>query len=182
MEVKIFPYYENDGMRTFRDSDIMALYDRMVQDNTAGAVFSTGDIKNRVDFLRYMKDPGTLLYVLEVDGEVVAVTWLDRREHKSAFNHFCVFSSFWGKDTIGLGKAALTQLINMADQNGYVFDVFLGMVPASNERAIAFAQACGGVNLGTIPYGVYDAAQGCQVDAVSIYYTRETCNASLKKS
>lgn len=180
MELKIFPYYENDGMRTFRDSDIMALYDRMVQDNTANTVFSTGDIKDRVDFLRYMRSPGTLLYLLEVDKELVAITWLNRREHKSAFNHFCVFSNFWGKDTVALGKATLTKLINMADQNGFVFDVFFGMVPASNERAIKFAQACGGVKLGTVPYGIYDGASGCQVDAVSIYYTRETCDASIQ--
>ncbi len=174
MEVKVFPYTKRDGIRTKRDSDILDLYDRMVTDGSAGIVFYAGHVKTREDFLRYMKDPGVHLYVLEVDDEIVGMTWLDKIENKSAFNHFCVFSNFWGKDTVALGKASLQKLINMGDEDGFVFDVFKGAVPAWNKRAIEFAQACGGVNLGVIPYGIWDAAKEQSVDAVVIYYTRET--------
>ena len=174
MELKIFPYTKKDGLRTRTDSGIMALYDQMATDGSAGIVFSEGHIDSRESFLKYMKAPGTYLFVLKVDDEIVGVTWLDEIKDKTAFNHFCVFSNFWGKDTVALGKTTLQKLIHIGDEAGYVFEVFLGKVPAWNKRAVEFAQACGGVNLGVIPYGIKDAAKEQNIDAVLIYYTRET--------
>ncbi len=174
MEVKIFPYTKRDGIRTMRDSDILGLYDQMVEDGSAELVFYAGHIKNRDDFLKYMKAPGVYLYILEVNKDVVGVTWLDKIEDKTAFNHFCVFSNFWGKNTAGLGRVTLKKLINIGDVHGFVFDVFKGTVPVWNKRAIEFAQACGGMNLGVVPNGIWNAGKHKSEDAAFIYYTRET--------
>lgn len=175
MEVKIFPYTKVDGMRTKRDSEIMALFDQMVLDGTASIVFFAGHIKTREDFLKYMKDPGVHLYILAVGDETVGVTWLDNIVDKSALNHFCGFSNYWGVEgSEAIGKAALGKLINMRDETGYIFDVFTGCIPAWNTRAIEYARACGGVSLGVIPCGIWDSAKGQSVDAVVIYYTRES--------
>lgn len=174
MDLKIFPYTKRDGIRTRTDSDIMALYDRMVEDGTADTVFYSGHVNSREDFLKHMKDPGTHLYVLGIDDEIVGITWLDNLFGKSAFNHFCGFSNCWGENTVAIGRTSLQKLINMKDANGYVFEVFTGLIPAWNKLAIEYAQACGGVNLGVIPGGIWEPAKMQSVDAVVIYYTRET--------
>ena len=173
MKFDILTYGQRDGSRTLRDSFIMDLYDRMVNDGSDKTVFYAGHIDSRESFLKYIKNPSLAFYVLTVDGEVVGMTWLDHIEDKKAYNHFCVFSEFWGKDTVKLGRATLGRLINMQYGGQYVFDLFTGIVPVWNTLAIDFAVACGGKNLGIVPCGIWNAKKQKSESAAFIYYTRE---------
>jgi hypothetical protein len=170
--INLIPYIEVDGIRTLTDSQVMGLYDRMEKDGSHRAVFSTGDIKNRNDFLRYMKQRGVLLHVIHVGKETAGINWLDNFDRKTAFMHFCVFSEFWG-DTEFIGRQTLQQLIHMKGADGdFVFDLFKGLVPVWNTRAIDFSLECGGVNLGTVPKAVWNHEKGASEDAAFIYFTR----------
>ncbi len=107
MNLKIIPYTEVDGIKTFRDSDILDLYGRMVKDGTADTVFYEGTVSTREEFLASIKNRGTLLFILKVDDKIVGFTWLNRFENRTAHNHFVAFSEVWGKETVEIGKETL---------------------------------------------------------------------------
>jgi len=62
MKVDILTYCETDGIKTFRDSFIMGLYDRMVKDGTAKTVFYAGHVTTRDHFFKIyqIRGPGVL--------------------------------------------------------------------------------------------------------------------------
>mgnify|MGYP000235863611 CR=1 FL=1 len=170
--IKIIPYVAIDGIMSLPDSRVMALYDRMVEDGSHTVVFASGDIQNKFEFLEYMKRRGVLLYVLKVDGILAGVTWLDSLEKKTGFMHYCMFSNVWGRSD-EIMREVVHQMIHMKDTRGeYIFDLFKGLVPAWNKRAVDFSVRCGGKILGTLPHAVWNYEQGKSEDAVFIYYTR----------
>jgi hypothetical protein len=168
---ELVPYVAVDGIMTFTDSAIMSLYDKMAEDGTHEIVFYAGHITDRESFLRYMKRPDVMMYVLIQEGDHIGFTWLDCIEDRTAYNHFCLFSPYWGK-TVEIGTRALNLLMNMQNKDGYVFDLFKGTVPVWNTHAVDFALKCGGKKLGILPKAVWNAAKNESEDAVFIYYTR----------
>jgi hypothetical protein len=169
--LRLVPYIAVDGIMTFPDSAIMSLYDRMVEDRTHEVVFYAGHITDREFFLRYMKRPGVMLFALVMNKDHIGFTWLDGIEDRTAYLHFCLFSEYWG-DTVEIGTYALNLLMNMQGKDGYVFDLFKGIVPVWNAHAVDFAVKCGGKKLGVLPNAVWNAAKNKSEDAVFIYYTR----------
>jgi hypothetical protein len=169
--LKIIPYVAIDGIMTFTDTSILSLYDRMVKDGTHEIVFYAGHITGRESFLKYMKRPSVMLFVLIRNKDHIGFTWLDGIEDRAAYNHFCLFSEYWG-DTVEIGTYALNLLMNMQGRDGYVFDLFKGTVPVWNTHAVDFAVKCGGQTLGVLPNAVWNAAKNKSEDAVFIYYTR----------
>lgn len=171
--LNIIPYVAVDGIMSFPNSRVMGFYDQMAKDGSAEDVFLTGDIRSREDFLRYMQRPGVMLYVLAIGQDLVGVVWLDGIENKSAYMHFCAFSTIWGK-VESVGKETIRRLINLHIKDGeYAFDLFKGQVPSSNTRAINFAKRCGGKILGEIPQCLWNANKNKSESATFIYYTRE---------
>jgi len=173
MNLKIIPYTELDGIRSFRDSEIMSFYDRMVSDEIADLVFLEGTVKSREDFLRIMRYGNNLLYALYNGEELCGLTWLNRFEHRSARLHFCFFGNAWGKLSRDLAKYALRKLIALQDTEGnYLWDVFIGLIPSFNKQAINFALDCGGVLVGEIPNAIWnDITKECE-HGTYLYYVR----------
>jgi hypothetical protein len=169
-KVSLVPYIQVDGIMTFTDSAIMSLYDKMVEDGTHDIVFYAGHITDRESFLRYMKRPDVMLFVLVTDKKYIGFTWLDNIEDRTAYNHFCLFSQCCCK--VEIGAYASNLMMNMKNNNGYVFDLIKGIVPVWNTSAIDFALKCGGKKLGILPKAVWNAAKNKSEDAVFIYCTR----------
>jgi hypothetical protein len=148
MDIKLIPYCEVDGIRTFSDSEIAELYDRMEMDNTANTVFYDRAVTNRAGFVVLMKEPGTYLYVImrdEIEGvvEKLGVVWLNRVKYRRAHLHFCLFSNAWGKGSVDIGRQVVERLINMKSGEGeYLFDAFFGIIPWVNTDAIRYVKEC----------------------------------------
>jgi len=172
--IELRPYGHYDGIPTFRDSDIKGFYDRMVSDGTAGIVFYDGSVKSADDFLKVMKSPGTYLYACYKDNVLMGVSWLNRVKSKTAYFHFCGFSSSWGDDAAGIARDGIKILMGQKDQNGeYLLNVFIGLVPSFNQRAIDFLVECGGTHVGNIPFAIWNHKKQRSEPGALIYYIRE---------
>lgn len=174
-EYVVVPYCEFDGVRTYKDSFIMELYDKMVEEGTADTVFSGSGIDSPKSFLAMAKGrpDEVLFYLLFVDGEVGGIAWLNRFQYRWAQFHFCTFKRIWGRETIGLAKHTLERLLTLGGEGNYLFDMFVGIMPSRNSVGLAYVQKCGGVVSGTLPYGVFNQTTGESEEATIITLTRE---------
>ena len=167
---KIIPYITIDGVPTFKDSEIISFYNRMVKDGTADDVFQDGSIRSAENFLDAMKGPNNFLIVGHWQGEPVGVMWANRFQGKFAQNHFCAFSEFWGNRDIILQCGRYGSLY-MLDNLG--LDMLMGLVPASNKRAIIAVIGSGGKIIGELPSGSFNVRTGESEPTVILSYTRE---------
>lgn len=171
--MKIIPYIEVDGARTFTDSVIMRLFDRVADEGLQRVVFYEGTIKSRKYFLSIMKGLHNHLYILLEKKEIVGFVWLNRFEGKTAHLHFCMFKNTWGTgQNVEIGKYVLSKLINMGAP-GFFFDLFIGWLPEWNTHAIGFIKRCGAQTAGVIPNAIYNAKTEQSEPAVFVYLTRE---------
>jgi len=173
-DVQLIPYVEVDGIRTFKDSEIIALYDRTVRDGTAKALFHDGEIGSAKEFLTSIKFGENRLFVVLVLNEIAGVFWLNRFKGRSCYVHFTTFSHVWGKNSVEVGRAAIRKAMHMAtDAEGYTFDVLLGLIPSWNQRAIRWTLDVGFEACGDIPNAIWDSDQGKSVQGTLMYLTRE---------
>lgn len=169
---KLLPYIEIDGIRTFRDSEIMNLFSKTEKDGLIPVVFYEGTVQTPLDFLRMAKAQGTLFYVLTIGECHVGYVWLNRPENRTIRLHFCVLREFWC-ESVSLGKYVLDKLSNMKTKTGeYIFDLFVGWIPEWNTRASRFANACGWKSFGPVPNAIFNIKNGKSEPAFFYYYTR----------
>ena len=161
MKVRLLPYTKIDGVRTFSDSFVMNLWDRM----QGYSPYMDRIYTSRDHWLRDMQTY-SLLYVIEVDGETAGCTWLTHFQEKFAQVHFFYFPEWWGR-TQEIGTEAMRQSLSWKNEQGYVFDGFTGIVDKKNRLAIALAKRCGWREAGEIPF-----AFGQEKPGVMMYITR----------
>ncbi len=176
MNIKLIPYTEIDGIKTFKDSEIMGLYDRMDKEGVAEVTFSDGSVINRSEFLDMAKNVG--FFTVSTDVETVGFVWVTDIYMRKAQVHFCFFRSHkeWAKKGVEIGKKTASSLINLKDGNGYVFDVLLGITPKSNVPAVLWLHRIGLKKLCEIPNGVFSAKENRSVPAILWSLTRENNN------
>ena len=177
MKMTITPYMQIDGIPTFRDSEILYLYDAMVRDGVAETVFADGTIRSGEDWLHSITSGNNLLYVVRADGYSAVACWLNSFDGKAAHMHWTVFSKFWNNGSVKLMKFAVGEIMslkrNETESREYLFDVLIGLIPITNTRAIKFSQKCGGILAAVIPNAIYDHINKQSVDAMLIHYTRQ---------
>ena len=174
-ETVIMPYCEVDGIRTFKDSEVMEMYSKIERDGLKDIVFSSGDINSPEEFLKEMNRPGAaLLYVVYHGDLQIGIIWLTHFEGRSCRVHFTTFSEAWKMDVAAMGRSSSQQIINMRSSSGeYVFDVLLGLVPSFNVRAIRALEKAGLQHVGEIPHGMWNAKERKTVPATLMCLTRE---------
>lgn len=178
--IRVIPYTEIDGIRTFKDSDLEAIYNQMVDDETFLIVFADRpDIITAGDFIGYMKQPDNTLFILKYDGDTVGVVWLNEWRGRSANMPFCTFSNIWGTGrTVPLGRVAIRQILAQKSRNGnYLLDMVWAMVPKKNMAALAFGYNVGWKTCGELPRAYFDRETGKSESATLIYYLREDNHA-----
>ncbi|MBC2712860.1 MAG: hypothetical protein HGJ94_18280 [Desulfosarcina sp.] len=175
MTTTILPYTHIDGIPTFKDSDLASFYDQMVDDGTADSVFSDGTILSGDDFVRAMKDHGTVLVVIHSDGKPAGIAWINRIDEtqRRAWIHFALFSNGWGAGSVALGRKMAGYFLDIKRDGAPVFEYFIGICPSSNQLAINFMLRCGGGIVGEIPMGCWNHAQQRSFPGTMIYYGRE---------
>lgn len=170
--LEIVPYIEIDGIRTFTDSDILSIYDRII-DEGKEYVFKDGTVCDRFVFLETMKNGQTALYVIYYKKKLLGIMWLNRFEGRLARAHWCTFDGFSAKQKIQAGRYANEKIMDMKDTKGdYVFDLLLGYTPISNSQAIQFIRLCGGITGEAIPGLIWNSKEGESEPGVISYYSR----------
>jgi len=173
-EIKIIPYIEVNGMRTFSDSVIMGLFDRVKDESLYPVVFYEGTVTTREGFMMLMKEHLNHLYVLTRDKKIFGFVWLNRFEGRTAHLHFCTFRNSWGTGSnVMSAKKTLSCLMNLKADNGYFYDLLIGFLPVWNTHAIGFVKACGAKSSRIIPNAIYNMTSGESEPAEFIYLTRE---------
>lgn len=173
-KIRVIPYMKIDGVPTLKDSQILHLYDKMVEDQVADTIFFDGEVNSRREFLSAMTSQYNLLYAVECDGLLASACWLNNFSGKTAQMHWTMFGEFWNNGSVRIMKHTLKNIINLKHPGGeYLFDVLIGLIPVTNKRAIEFSRKCGAVVETVIPYGLFDYRSNQSVDAMLIYFTRK---------
>lgn len=170
----IIPYCEVNGIRTFKDSEIMDFYRRMQRDGFDRWVFISGDITSPETFLKEMKRFGAATLYVVFHGEIdVGMFWLTHFEHRSCRAHFTTFSEAKGLDTVAIGREAIRQIMYLKTRGGdYVFDVIMGLTASENRAAVRWIEKVGFRRIGEIPNAMWHAERQESVPAVLTCLTR----------
>ena len=165
-DFRVVPYLPLDGIHPLRDSQVLAFWDCMVRDGTAGRVFFDGSVTDGVQFLTKAKRTDNIFFFCFDGPNPAAVCWLDAFAPGRAHIHFCVCRASWGNAAKALGKLVLKTIGDMKDSNGEtIFRTILGITEASNALAIRFAKSLGLSKCGYIPGYLWNARLQCNVDA-----------------
>lgn len=159
------PFIYIDGVPTMRDSDLVTLFDKMLRDKTDTILFYDGRILNHIDFIKFMKSPDNMLYVVLEDEEPIACGWFNNLKNETAEAHFCLFAEAWDK-SVEVGKLLIEKAMATAE-----LQMLVGYVPEFNQMALDFAKKCGAVELGKLPYGAIDR-EGTLYPMIIVYYAR----------
>lgn len=173
-DITLCPYVQMNGRWTLPDETVLSVAEQSITDGTFKTVFMEGDVQSSEEFLMMMKSPKNIPVFAFRGLDVIAAGWLNNVSLNRAFCHFMFLSSAWGKFTNEAGRMIIDYWMSLPkdDDGGPLFDVLLGAVPASNQRAVDFAQKMGGTYLGRIPKMIVNAFTGDRIDAEILYYLR----------
>ncbi|WP_432736465.1 hypothetical protein [Maridesulfovibrio sp. FT414] len=178
MSFEMVPYVEWDGVRSFPDSYIRTLFERMVVERKADTVLYDEQTHDPDKFVQLLKNSVSWLVVQ--DEIVVGLVWLNHHEGRFARMHWVVFEACPRRQVFEMGRFVNRNILNMKDKDGgYVYDMLLGFVPIRNGVAIKYVEKCGGKICGEIPYGAWIACRGRSEPVALICLTRELLNESL---
>ena len=154
---------------------LRAIYGRLKSEKTLSCTYYDGTIRSEDEFLADILKPGSLPFLIFWEGRQAGFCWFNTVRGKSAYGHFVFFRDFWGhQTTCQMGRAIFSRVLTFKDQQGYLFDVLLGMTPRKNTLAWRPALLCGARRIGVIPYGIFDAANGKSADAMLVAVTRDS--------
>ncbi len=171
--MKLLSYTAVDGIPTFQDSFIRGLFERMEREDLVKRVFYDGQTRTPEDFLQMMKFGKNNLFVIEFNGEIAGLCWLNNFDVRRAEFHFCFFENLRGADAVNVGKQVVMELLYMEDSAGNpIFDLLFGMTEVENKPARIWCKNMGFEHLGVIPSVLWNAAQQKSVPAHFWYVER----------
>lgn len=175
-EIIIMPYIELDGIRTYSDTQVKALYQKVWDEGLGEDLFHDGSIKDADHFVQLMKSPWNFLHVIYVGEKVVAVSWVNRVEETHCWCHFVFFKEFHGDSIIyAVGNKYLNYLLDT-----YGFEVIMGLIPATNEHALMYVRGLGWKIMGSVPGMLWSRAEEKPVDGVIVYVNKEMLANALQ--
>lgn len=163
MKFKLVIYADIDGIPPYTDSQLKIIYNRMIAEGK-DHVFSDGTIQNADDFVKMAKSENNTLYMVYYENEIVLVVWLNRFEGAMARLNFCSLGRIDYKIKIKAGRFIIDLLTEK------VFDLLVGHVPISNQKAIQYSKSCGAKILGTAPNLVWNEKEKRSKPGVILYY------------
>jgi len=172
-DIKLLPYVSINGEFTLSAEIIAGFWNQLCEESTAGIVFPDGHITTAQSFTEFLQMEKNLPAFAFIDNKIVGLAWLNSVVGKHAFGHFAFLKSIWGKHTVAVGKSFINYWFMLPGATGgYMFDVILGMVPASNERATRFIERIGFKKVGVIPSMLYNAEHNEYMSAQLSYIQR----------
>ena len=177
--MKITPYIEIDGIRTFTDTFIKSLYSRIVAEGTDKIVFYDGGIKSGEDFLAYMKCGQNFLLVIENETDISAILWINKILYRTCYAHFCGFNGSIGAGSVDVGRFAMNHMFGVTDDSGQpCFETVLGLIPSWNIVGIKWLKKVGLVEIGKIPNALWDEQENKSVDGTLLHITKGLLNVT----
>jgi len=147
----LIPYVEVNGTRTVSDEIILQTYEKMAEDGTDNTVFCDGAVTDKEEFLDYLKDPNNLFIFALYKGVISGVGWINSLKRNHAYVHFVLFKETWGKTSLEIGWKAIDYWFSIPGEDGPLFDVLLGVIPKTNEKALKYIEKIGFQKGGEIP-------------------------------
>jgi len=182
MGYDILPFMYIDGVPTFTDSEIMALYDQMETEGFANDVFGQGDANNRDEFLDLVKSKHNIFHAgfSREDGSCLGMFWVNRFEMKTARMHFFIFKAArcFSDQLI---KSAAEHIYSLEDNGEPLFTMLVGVVKSTMVHVINYICRNGGVVVGEIPDYYWDALSSKPTAATIVYYPRNEQDEDLHK-
>ena len=172
MSFKLIPYIEWDGIRSFPDSYMNTLFERIEFEGKADTVFYEETVHSADGFLKILKNSAA--WIVSLDEIAIGLIWLNHHEGRFARMHWVVFDACPRRELFALGRFSYSQILHMRNKSGeYIYDMLLGYTPLRNKVAIKYVQKCGGKLCGEIPCGAWIAKEGRSESVAVLSITRE---------
>ncbi len=177
VKTKLLPYRLIDGIPTFRDSEIVQVYNWTKEDDLLQKVYYNIDTSKISEdwFLQFWKRPDISVYVVLLNGKVGGWVWIDQIIDNSANIHLCIFKWTWGVSSIKMCRDGLLQLLNIKNKrtDRYMVDILVGYTPVYNQLAVRFSKKVGFKKAGIIPKSLFYHSIQVKVDAYVSYISRD---------
>jgi hypothetical protein len=173
---KLVLYRLINGIPTFKDSDLISVFERAKRERLLPLVMYNTDPEMPIQaFVRmYTIGAGRLLSLVFHDGKLAGWAWLDDMVNRTARSHFCFFR--WvsqGKLANAIGRAMHSELFNLKFRNGTMLQVIRAEMPAFNKPGLCFLTNVGFKAVGQIPNAAYRFSTGTFYPMVYLYATKE---------
>lgn len=153
--VKLLPYCEVDGIRTFKDSEIGYLFALIQKEDKIESLFSDGSVQSELDLISLFKRDNRKLWIVSYKDKIKGLVWLSDFCQATACVHFVSFDT--DISLLKIAQQSIRQLIYMKDiNNQYIFSVLTGVISEKNTKAIKFTEKMGLSFIGKIPNALYD--------------------------
>ena len=151
-DITIVGYVEIDGVRTFSDDTLRAVWMQLAADGTT-YLFNKNEVSSRDEFIKFMKHENIHPAIAMVGKEIGGFGWLKNIEGNHAEANHIMFKKFWGKRTIEMAIALTKYWFQFKNELGKdLFDVLVGYTPRANEKACKFVDRIGWTALGIVPF------------------------------
>jgi hypothetical protein len=171
--INIIPYSFVDEKWSLSDSAIFDAYQRTLQQGSIKTVFWDGKIKSKEDFLNYFQAKRNLPIFVFKDHAPCGYAWINNIGCNHAYAHFCYFKQFWGDDKSDIFETVINYWFSFTNQDSFLFDTLIGMVPKFNKFAIKHIQENGFTKVGEIPNMVNDIYRKTKSSIVIFYRCRK---------
>ena len=159
--IKPFKYGEIDGVKNFSNSQIMSIWDKIVEEGKEDYVNRIAKDWTREDFLKSVKSNKFDFWIF-IDGKrLFGIVWVIRKG-KRAELHWCTFKGF--KNIIKYGKWITSFIMDF-----YKLDVLYGFTPENNKLALKYLDKIGWSKGGVLPRGSYSYKENKSTPAVLMY-------------
>jgi hypothetical protein len=154
--MQIIPYTEIDGIRTLKDSQVRAIFERM----DPAAMFPQGSVRCADDLLMFWKNYA-IAHVIEHEGEIIWAAWLTGLQPTHAYGHFCKLG---GKVP---GRVLVKQSLDYW-WSVLPLSVIIGLIPEDNRPAINLMRRAGFTVRKPIKNMLYNVHTGRKTGAVIV--------------
>lgn len=143
--MKIIPYVELNGCRTFPDSAIIDIYKRFKEEGNIEKIFYNFKMRNEFDFLAFMKNPANNVFIATENDKPFLVAWFNEVLGRRATISFCSINGVFARKKIDAGREILKVIMSF-------MDVLIAIIPESYDSVRKFTEFLGFKEIGLIPY------------------------------
>lgn len=173
-DVVLIPFLSVHGVWTINDNTLVDTFRRMIDQRLVRKVFIDGRVQRLEDFMALIKSPHIYPVFAAVDDKIMGFAWMNAIINNHASCHFCMLKESWGPLAEKIGKEIVSYWFKFPgrDPNSYLFDILLGLTPATNKPALNYIQKVGFKVAGSIPKMCYDSYKDERLPGVISYAER----------